>query len=240
MYDKSGFQGHSCRTVVVMEGQGRLDERRPRGLAVALAQTSFGVVRPADARGVYAFPTREFRRLEAAGAVHRVATGYYAVVPQAVRGSGWLPSLEAVAYGIAAADYGPGAAVLMGISAARLHGAVPRGLGVAVVAVPKQRPPVALRDRPAQVVFVKRDVARLEAEPAAGDLGAVLVTTIEQMVLDLAHRPGLGGVPDEARAAVRDSWGRIDIEELRRLAGEQRLSAAARRAESWAAGKGDG
>jgi predicted transcriptional regulator of viral defense system len=205
-----------------------------------LAQVPFGVVRPADARGVYAFPTREFRRLEAAGALHRVATGYYAVVPQAVRGRGWLPSLEGVAYGIAAADYGAADVVLMGISAARLHGTVPRGLGVAVVAVPKQRPPVVLRDRPAEVVFVKRDVGRLEAERVLGDLGPVLVTTIEQTVLDLARRPELGGVPDEAHAAVRDSWARVDVVELRRIAGEQRLPAAARRAEGWATGKGDG
>jgi len=198
-----------------------------------LARVSFGIVRPVDAAGVYAFPTREFRRLEQAGALHRVATGYYAVVPPAARGREWLPSLEAVAFGIPAADYGPDEAVLMGLSAARMHGAIPRALAVAVVAAPKQRPPVLLKDRPARVVFAMRDVGRLEAERMAGDLGPVLVTTIEQTVLDLARRPGLGGVPDEAQAAVRACWARADRDELWRVARDQRLVSAARRAERW-------
>jgi predicted transcriptional regulator of viral defense system len=174
--------------------------------------------------------------LEAAGVIQRVATGYYAVVPPSARGRPWLPSLEAVGYGIAAADYGPQLAALMGVSAARMRGAIPRGLGTAVVAVPKQRPPVVLKDRPARVVFVKRDVGRLEVDRLTADLGPALVTTIEQTVLDLAHRPELGGVPDEARAAVRDLWARVDNEEMRRIGAAQRLSTAFRRAETWATG----
>src|SRR3954451_23314264 len=129
--------------MIAVDGDAR---RQPRGVPPALARVPFGIVRPVDAAGVYAFPPREFRRLEGAGALHRVATGYYAVVPAAARGREWLPSLEAVAYGIPAADYGPDAAVLMGISAARMLGAIPRGLAVAVVAVPRQRPPVVLKD----------------------------------------------------------------------------------------------
>ncbi len=55
----------------------------------------------------------------------------------------------------------------MGLSAARLHGAVSRALAVAVVAIEKNRPNVALADRDAYVVFVRRRTARLDAERPA-------------------------------------------------------------------------
>ena len=207
---------------------------RARGLPAALARVPFGVLRPMDASAVYAHPRPEFRRLTDGGVLHRLATGYYAVVPAAAHDRAWVPSLEAAAFGIAAADYGSGFVALMGLSAARLHGGVPRGLGVAVVAVPKQRPPVRLLDRESTVVFVRRSVERLEVEASRSDLGRVMVTTIEQTVLDLAHRPDLGGIPDEARAAVAALWPRVDVSELRRLAGGQRLRAAADRAVEWA------
>lgn len=206
---------------------------RAGGLPPALARAAHGVLRPVDARDVYVQPTRDFRRLAQRGRLHRLAVGYYAVVPPAAQDREWMPSIEAAAYGIAAADYGSDPVALMGLSAGRLHGGIPRALGVAVVAAPKQRPPVALLDRTAAVVFVKRDVGRLEVERVLTDLGPVLVTTVEQTVLDLAHRPDLGGVPDEARAAVRVLWPRVDPEELARLARDQRLRAAATRARSW-------
>lgn len=145
----------------------------------------------------------------------------------------WRPSLEAAAAGIAAAAYGIDRAVLMGLSAARLHGALPRAVAVAVVAVPKQREPMLLTDRPAQVLFVRRDVDRLDAERAITDLGPALITGVEQTVLDLAHRPELGSVPAEARAAVRALLARTDHEVLDRLAAEQRLGAARDRAFGW-------
>jgi len=206
---------------------------RARGLPAPLARVSFGVLRPMDAGGVYAHPRPEFRRLMLGGVLHRVATGYYAVVPPAAHDREWLPSLEAAAYGVAAADYGPEAVVLMGLSAARLHGVLPRALEVAVVAVPKQRPILVLADRPATVVFVRRSTDRLGAERVGTDLGTALVTTIEQTLLDLAHRPELGGVPDEARAAVSALWPGADERELDRIAADQRLRAALERARSW-------
>ena len=57
------------------------------------------------------------------------------------------------------------------------------------VAVPSQHREIALSDRPAVVRFVKRDTARLDAERIDTPLGPALVTTPEQTVLDLAHRP---------------------------------------------------
>jgi predicted transcriptional regulator of viral defense system len=206
---------------------------RASGLPPQLARRPFGVLRPADASAVYAHPPQEFARLADRGLLHKVATGYYAVVPPQSTDRDWLPSLEAVAYGIAAADYGPGAAVLMGLSAARLHGAVPRALTVSVVAVEKNRRNLALLDRSASVVFVRRDTSRLDAERLGTDLGGALVTTLEQTLLDLAHRPDVGAVPDEAQAAARALWPRADAAVLERLAGEQRLRAALRRARTW-------
>lgn len=140
-----------------------------------------------------------------------------------------MPTLEAAAFGIAAADYGPDA-VLMGLSAARLHGAIPRALAVAVVAVPKQRPVLNLSDRAAHVRFVRRDVGRLDAERLPTDLGTALATGVEQTLLDLAHRPDLGGAEDEAWAAVAALWPRADHDMLEFLAGRQRLRAALERA----------
>jgi hypothetical protein len=61
-------------------------------------------------------------------------------------------------------------------------------------------------------------------------MGTALVTTVEQTLLDLAHRPDLGDVPAEAYDAVRALWSRADTEELERIAAEQRLRAALRRA----------
>ena len=62
-----------------------------------------------DARGVYAHPCPEFRRLVDGGVLHRLATGYYAVVPMAAHDRAWMPSLEAAAFGIGGADYGAAA-----------------------------------------------------------------------------------------------------------------------------------
>ena len=209
---------------------------RTSGLLPALAARPFRVLRPVDAAGLYAAPPVEFARLAARGVLHKVATGYYAEVPPGSVGRPWRPSLEAVAYGIAAADYGTEGAVLMGLSAARLHGAIPRALGVGVVAVGKNRPPRPLADREATVRFVRRDTARLDAERMSTDLGPALVTGVEQTLLDLAHRPTLGGLDAEARSAVIALWTRADADRLDDLAQSQRLRAALARARRWREG----
>jgi hypothetical protein len=201
-----------------------------------MARCPFGVLRPADARGVYANPGPEFARLTRRGLLHKIATGYYAVVPPDSTDRGWLPSVEAAAYGIAAADYGPDGVVLMGVSAARIHGALPRALAIAVVAVDRRRPRVVLSDREATVRFVLRDTLRLDAERVSTDLGSALITTVEQTVLDLAHRPGLGGASADSREAVLVLWPRADQARLDTIAQEQRLRAALGRARDWAQG----
>jgi predicted transcriptional regulator of viral defense system len=205
------------------------------GLPPRLARRPIAVLRPADAADVYAHPRPEFHRLVRRGLLHRLSNGYYAIVPRDRIGDDWRPSLEAAAVGIAAAAFGADRAVLMGPSAARLHGAIPRAIGVAVVAVPRQRDAVDLLDRDARVLFVRRDPDALDAERLPTDLGSALVTGVEQTVLDLAHRPDLGGLPHEVRPAIRALLPRCDGARLDELAGQQRRRAALRRARDWVA-----
>jgi predicted transcriptional regulator of viral defense system len=183
-------------------------------------------VRTADASAVYAHPGPQMARLGRLGLLHRVATGYYVVVPQERVGTGWRPTIEAAAAGVATAAVGAGRAVLMGVSAARLHNAIPRALGTAIVAVPDDRRDLALRDRDGVVHFVKRDTDRLDAELMTTELGQTLVTTVEQTMLDLAHRPDLGHAASDAQAAIIALRPRCDERTLERLAREQRLRAA--------------
>lgn len=198
-----------------------------------LAGLPMRTLRPQQAAGVYAQPRGEVRRLERRGALHRLAHGYYVVVPQEHVGTDWMPALEAAAAGIATADFGAGGAILMGVSAARMHGAIPRAIATAVVAVPAQRNAIALADRAATVRFVKRDIERLDAERMSTELGPTLVTTPEQTVLDLARRPGLGDAEDEVRDAVRILLARADSALLAELAKAQRAQATLRRARAW-------
>src|SRR5215471_5263110 len=136
------------------------------GVPPLLARKGIRVLRPRDAGDVYEHPRAEFARLTRRGALRRLATGYYALVPQErIEDGRWIPGIEAVALGIGQADYGTSSVALMGISAARRHGAIPRAISLGVVAVPKQR--LVLRTEIGPVIFVKRDVDRLDLERVA-------------------------------------------------------------------------
>jgi predicted transcriptional regulator of viral defense system len=200
----------------------------------SLAARPLRTFRTGQANNTYAHPGPEIARLADHGLLHRLADGYYVVVPQDMVGRRWIPDLEAAAAGIATTIYGHDDIVVMGLSAARLHGAIPRALAAAIVAVPRQHRPLALTDRPAVVRFVKRDTNSLDAERIRTELGPVLVTTPEQTVLDLAHRPTLGDNEGDVPAAVAALYARSDKKRLQGLAAEQRRLASLRRAEDWA------
>jgi len=154
------------------------------------------VLRPADAHGIYAHPRPEFQRLERAGALHRLADGHYAVVPDDRVGQDWLPDLESVALGIAApADAS---------TAPRSWGSAPPECTARSPArsTSRHRRPLQLTDLNAQVLFVRRDVAALDLQRHHNELGEGWITTVEQTLLDLIARPQLGGVPDSARDAI--------------------------------------
>ena len=211
-------------------------QRRNASLPAALARLPLRTVRAQDAAGTYAYPGPELARLADRGLLRRVATGYYIVVPQDMVGRQWVPSLEAAAAGMASAIYGATDAVLMGISAARVLGAIPRALATAIVAVPGQHRPIRLKDSQSVVRFVKRDTDNLDAERIETPLGAALVTSPEQTLLDLAHRPELGDASDEVPAAIAVLYQRSDYRRVKALAAQQRRTASLRRAEALAAG----
>jgi predicted transcriptional regulator of viral defense system len=210
-------------------------QRRNTSLPAVLASAPLQTIRAEVAGATYAFPGPELARLADRGLLQRVANGYYIVVPQDMIGRVWAPRLEAAAAGIASAIYGATHAVLMGISAARVLGVVPRALATAVVAVPDQHRPIRFKDGQSVVRFVKRDTDRLDAERIETPLGSAIVTTPEQTLLDLAHRPQLGDARGEVPAAITMLYQRSDHQRLQALAADQRLTASLRRAESWAA-----
>lgn len=200
------------------------------GLPPELSRRRNAVLRPRDAAGVYAHPRPELARLARRGALRHLATGYYVIAPQRRIGDArWRPDLHAVGMGIAVADYGVDAVALMGTSAARHHGALPRAIAVAVVAAPRQRP--ALRLDIGQIIFVKRRLEELDTERIDTELVSGWVTTIEQTLLDLADRPTLGGMTlQSTHEAVRALAVRADWDKVTQLAHRQRKPRALRAA----------
>ncbi len=189
------------------------------------------VLRPRDAHDVYAFPAQEFRRLERRGALVRAARGYYLVVPPAWSDAPqrWRPDIAAIGLGIAHTDYPAGDVALMGISAARHHRAIPRALGTAVIAVPKQRPD--LHTGFGTIFFVTRTTPTLDLERATTELTDGWVTTTEQTILDLAARPTLGGLtPGAVAEAITALAAEADWSHTASLAAGQHKSTALQRA----------
>lgn len=192
------------------------------------ARAPLRTVRTGVLGDVYANPHKEAGALVKRGILHRLAYGFYCEVPAAADPARWKPTLEAAAAGIATAAYGDRVPVLMGLTAARMHQALPRAIGQAYVAVPVQRRPIELADRRATVTFVTRDVARLDAELMTTDLGPALVTTREQTALDLAKRDPDGADLD-TQQAITALLPTVDHDVLARLAADQRMGATLRR-----------
>ena len=195
-----------------------------------LLRRSTRVVRPRDLTEVYANPSQEVQRLEAKGVLMKLAHGYYAVPPSEWLGDpAWVPQVEAVALGIAAADYQPTQAAIVGISAARVLGFLPRALGTALVAVPVRRRPLATKV--GRVHFWQRETERLETQVWRSELGQGRVSTAEQALLDVADRPDRGGVTlASAEEALRNLSSAADWERARALAASQKAESSYRRA----------
>lgn len=199
-----------------------------------LRSTGNRVLRTRDLAGYYALPAKEARRLVESGVLAKVATGYYVLVPEERRGGSWRPAIEDVALGIGVADYGAERAALVGPSAARLLGALPRALAVAVLAVPVHR--TLLDTAFGRVVFSTRDVTRLDLQRCTTELVAGYSATAEQTVLDLAATPRLGGVSDDQAAEARRALlGRCDLDLVAELARVQHRPAALARVQAEAA-----
>jgi hypothetical protein len=194
----------------------------PREIMAAPLRT----VRPQDLAHLYTQPFRQLDKRVRRGEINKLARGVYYAPPDDV-GLTWIPTMEAATAAVATAFFGARVPILMHLTAARLHGAVPRALAVGIVAVPRQQKPMQLTDRDhGQVIFVKRGVADLDAVLMSTELGQVLVTTPGQTALDLAKRPRLAGDPTQACDAIRQLFPRIDMEQVAQLAHEQRAQAA--------------
>lgn len=190
-----------------------------------LASLKRGVLRPRDAREIYTRPALQFHRWEKEGVLLKVAHGYFAHIPEASRGGHWRPEIEALALGIAQADYGKNEVALMHISAARIHGAIPRALAVAVVAVPKRRP--SLETTCGRIIFVLRSVSSLKKIRIDTELATGWCTSIEQTALDLAGRPDLvSGLTSVTQEAARTLLDRVNERKLHVLIREQRMGSA--------------
>ncbi len=158
------------------------------------------------------------------GVVHRLAHGIYCGVPPEHVGSGWRPTTEAATAGIATALYGDRVPILTGLTAARMHRALPRAIGLGYVAVPTQRRPLRFADREGEVRFVKRAVVDLDAVAMETELGHVLVTTPEQTVLDLARADARAEDVD-AQESIDALWRECDPVTLEEIATRQRMRA---------------
>jgi len=203
-------------------------------MAPSLASLKQGVLRPRDAAAFYTQPRHRFRYWEEEGVLLQVAHGYYALIPEAARGTDWRPDVEALALALGQADYGRNEVALMHLSAARIHGAIPRALAVAVVAVPRRRP--ALETTYGRIVFVKRDVASLKRIRVDTELASGWATSLEQTTLDLARRPDLiAGLSKVARDASCSLFPRCSEQKLNLLVQEQRMGAALVRVKEWIA-----
>lgn len=188
----------------------------------ALAERPMQTARAADLATAYAKPRDELGRLAKTGSVTRLAHGVYTLTPLGAR-PGWFPELEVAAMAWATAIYGDRVPVLMGLGAARFHGAIPRAIGVTVVALPVQHRRMEIAT--GRAVFVARDVEALRARTERTELGDMLVTTPEQTLVDLVARPTLGDMGGEAEAAARHLAARVDLRLAKQLATEQRRAA---------------
>lgn len=182
-----------------------------------------------SAAAVYAQPAAQLRRLANAGAIIKIAHGYYAAIPVDKSKGDWLPSLETLTAGLATAIYGQGNGALWGLSAARVHGALPRAIATGFALGPSQHRPLALTVRPGEAHFRMRDPERLEVEYLATELGPGLVTSIEQTILDLSGQEF--DADSEPRVeAVRNLMAMANADRLAELAARVRGRAALARA----------
>jgi len=189
-----------------------------------IARTPMRTVRAVNLAGVYSHPGSELAILERRGVVHRLAHGIYCAVPPEHVGDARRPTIEAATAAVATALCGDRVPVLTGLTAARMHRALPRAIGVGDVAVPTQRRPLLLADRDGEVRFVMRAVAKLDAVVMTTDLGQALVTTREQTLLDLARADPRAEDLD-AQEAIDALWPESDPVVLEGTSARQRMRA---------------
>jgi hypothetical protein len=202
---------------------------RQGGLPAPITRAVLRTVRPKDLAGYYSQPRPELARLERQGLVRQLAPGFYMAPPDDAA-DGWTPTIEAAGLAIATAVFGARIPILDGVSAARVLGLLPRAVGIATVAVPRQHRPIDLSGG-GTIRFVKRSVQDLDARLTPIDrIGRGLIATEEQILVDLARRGGDGLLAQQdLREVSRDLLDRVDLSEVRALAARQRGTAPLQR-----------
>lgn len=104
----------------------------------AIARAPMRTVRYQSIRDASSNTWRQLDELSEQGVLVRLAHGVCTAPPDGRDGRTWAPVLEAAGLTLATARYGDRRVALMGIGAARFHGAIPRALGSTTVAVPLQ------------------------------------------------------------------------------------------------------
>jgi hypothetical protein len=144
----------------------------------------------------------------------------------------WRPNIERIALGIATAQFGPNAVALVGPSAARVHGAVPRALGIATVSYPSTRP----RDVDTVMGTVRtyrREIDQMDVVRVRSDLASGLVTSTEMTMLDLAaHAPKWPMIASDRDEAIGLLAARADWALAERIAHDFRRKSAFERVEA--------
>lgn len=165
---------------------------------------------------------RDLARLEAAGAVAKIAHGVYTLPPQGQDARWWVPPVEEAGLAIATVRFGARKTALMGIGAARHWGAYPRAIGTTVVAIPVAGRPAVDIVTGGVAHFVTRDVAELDVERRATILGPALVTTPAQTLYDLLARPNQAAAPQAAAEAARRLIDRVTPHDFERVVARAR------------------
>jgi predicted transcriptional regulator of viral defense system len=189
------------------------------------------VLRPQDAAW-WANPQKELAKLARAGVIITPLRGHYVVPPpDRISDPTWRPTLEGFALALGQRVTGAENAALMGVSAARIHGALPRAVATAVVALAKQRRHSMERTTWGDVFWVRRHIDDLDVQRTTTDLTTGWVTTVEQTVLDIADRPERGRVDAQTASEIIVALApRADWDLVADLAAAQRRRSAFARA----------
>ncbi|WP_417561821.1 hypothetical protein [Microbacterium sp.] len=187
----------------------------------AVARAPLHTVRLRDLAGLGANVWRAVDRLTEQGALTRIVHGVYSTPPDGRDGRTWKPPFEAAALALATARFGARQVALMGVSAARHWGAIPRAIGVAHIAVPRGGYAPTTLDRGGIVRFIPRDLDRLDLIVERTALGDGLVTTPAQTLFDLLVRRDTDELATEIAGAVRNLVPLVQTDEFEKVARRQ-------------------
>lgn len=180
-------------------------------IARSIAASPLRTVRLKDLPPLVRNTWRTVERLTDRGALVRLSHGVYTAPPDGEDGRSWRPSLESTALAIAVARVGGRSAALMGTSAARYWGVLPRAIGVATVAVDRGKHSALELDHGGTVLFVPRRFDLLDLVLERTSLGRGLVTTPAQTLFDLLSRRPADGLEKEIDGAVDNLIARVEV-----------------------------